>query len=982
MTEARHDPFGLCGAVIDGKYEVHSLVGEGGFGVVYRGVHQGFEAPVAIKCLKLPPHLDREAQDELLRQLREEGRLLMRLSQRTAAIVQAHDIGSVDTPRGVTVPYLVLEWLEGRSLGAELRDRQRANAGGLGPAEALALLTPAVEALAVAHADSIAHRDIKPENLFLVETGSATTLKVLDFGIAKVLASAPTVDDTSTTGQPRMFTPGYCAPEQLDRRLGATGPWTDVFALALVFVEVVSGQRALVTESYLELAERLLDHERRPTLRACGCESSDELDQVLKRALCVEPSDRYADAAQLLEALKKAVQIGEGKRKASAPLLRPEEQTDAVEPTAQGSDELLSTAEFANAQGLVVTGESSAPTVLANGSADELVSRRESAGEEPVDSAGSASGPAEPADQRSADPLESITDAEGHEPVDAERRAAARVRLARRVLIAAVCLAAVGLVVKRQLGSRKAPQPIASAPISSSGSRKPVSDDSEVAALYREALEAWRGGSPDAAVRTMMKATRSDRDLAAGHLRLVLWKMSLRPIEAREHYDVALRHRKQLDDKDGALLDAIEPLVRVPWELAAVDKRLTALARRYSSDPELWSFVAATRLKRGALDTALDALSRVLTLDDKAVGAWVLKGSVLARKGDRKGQIEAYTSCLKKVPRAVECVSKQFAARARFGDCNGMLEAARRLVALQPRASTPHRQLARALHATGAGRAAVQEAFARAWSLRKDREREIVELGDKLKLAVIDGDFGRAAELLELSRKAVADRTQQKTHAALVHGLAEVHLESGQPAAADAIAKDFLSRMNAWTPPAEAIPSLDVVAYRLRAGAITPAEFERARTSWRQELARKWKAAGKKMGATFDWYVWASAYGGLLESAEQAKQALAAMPARQTPALKSGANPWMDLRMGRCHALAGESKRAIAPLQRLTRSCEVLAQPMLVIHAHYFLGLALEQTDDLEAARKAYATVVKYWGKARPTSMTAEKARARLDALR
>ena len=87
------DPLGICGVVIDDKVEVQSLVGEGAFGFVYRGVHRGFDAPVAIKCLKLAPHYDREAQDRLVAKLREEGRTMMRLSQRTSAIVQAHDLG-------------------------------------------------------------------------------------------------------------------------------------------------------------------------------------------------------------------------------------------------------------------------------------------------------------------------------------------------------------------------------------------------------------------------------------------------------------------------------------------------------------------------------------------------------------------------------------------------------------------------------------------------------------------------------------------------------------------------------------------------------------------------------------------------------------------------------------------------------------------------------------------------------------------------
>src|SRR5579871_1672474 len=220
MSEA--DPFDLCGALIDGKYRVLAVVGQGGFGVVYKAVHEGFEAPVAIKCLKLPPHFDLKAQEELVKKLREEGRLLLRLSQRTPGILQALDVGSFLTPSGARVPYLVLEWLDGWTLGEEMSRRQ-----GMSLREAFVLLDPAARALAVAHEEKIAHRDIKPDNLFCIAPGGKPTIKILDFGIAKLLGDAPTPSSASTSIEaPSMFTPRYGAPEQFDKKRGASGPWT------------------------------------------------------------------------------------------------------------------------------------------------------------------------------------------------------------------------------------------------------------------------------------------------------------------------------------------------------------------------------------------------------------------------------------------------------------------------------------------------------------------------------------------------------------------------------------------------------------------------------------------------------------------------------------------------------------------------------------------------------------------------------------
>src|SRR3954462_12564593 len=149
--ESSKDPFQLCGSTIEGKYRVASVVGDGGFGVVYRGVHKGFGELIAIKCLKLPQQIDEKQRESLLEQLREEGRLLHRLSKATNGIVQALDVGAFTTEAGVWVPYLVLEWLEGETLADHLHRRAAAGEGSYSLADAIKLLEPAARALAVAH---------------------------------------------------------------------------------------------------------------------------------------------------------------------------------------------------------------------------------------------------------------------------------------------------------------------------------------------------------------------------------------------------------------------------------------------------------------------------------------------------------------------------------------------------------------------------------------------------------------------------------------------------------------------------------------------------------------------------------------------------------------------------------------------------------------------------------------------------------------
>src|SRR5262245_49148519 len=210
------DPFGWVGATIDGKYRVESVVGEGGFGVVYRGHHLGFDEPVAVKCLKIPRELSGEGRVAFQKTFLEEGKLLHRLSRATAGIVQALDVGAAVAPSGAWTPYLVLEWLRGTPLDRDLAARRKGGAPPRSLIDTIALLQPAARALAAAHAQGVAHRDVKPANMFIAEIGDRRTLKVLDFGIAKVLSEASSITQAlaETGSSVKAFTPQYGAPEQ------------------------------------------------------------------------------------------------------------------------------------------------------------------------------------------------------------------------------------------------------------------------------------------------------------------------------------------------------------------------------------------------------------------------------------------------------------------------------------------------------------------------------------------------------------------------------------------------------------------------------------------------------------------------------------------------------------------------------------------------------------------------------------------------
>ncbi|WP_437967526.1 tetratricopeptide repeat protein [Sorangium sp. So ce260] len=323
------DPFGWVGSTMGGKLLVDAVAGEGAFGVVYRATHLGFQEQVAVKCLKIPANLSSEERAALLDTFEREARLLHWLSRRTTGIVQALDVSAATSPEGHWTPYIVMEWLEGETLAQHIDARSASRRGPYPVDEAIELLAPAVSALAMAHDERVSHRDIKPANLFLVGSPGARTIKVVDFGIAKVIdasmplskalvetrrsaapapggAATDTTQELATSRTLHAFTPLYGAPEQFNPRLGATGPWTDVFALGLILLQLASGKQPLDGSDWADLYVACVDPRRRPSFAGLGVAASAALEEVIGRAVAVEPAARFRDARELGEALAAA----------------------------------------------------------------------------------------------------------------------------------------------------------------------------------------------------------------------------------------------------------------------------------------------------------------------------------------------------------------------------------------------------------------------------------------------------------------------------------------------------------------------------------------------------------------------------------------------------------------------------------------------------------------------------------------------------
>ncbi len=295
------DSFSLVGSVLDRKFKIERCVAEGGFGVVYFGTHLTLEKPIAVKVLKTPPEFNDQARAAFIEKFALEAKTIARVSHPN--IVQVLDFGVSTVPTGHVAPWMVLEWLTGQTLEQLLEVRR--GRGDRDMNEAYGLLRPVVEALAYAHEEGIAHRDIKPANMMMVQSKRGQMLRLLDFGIAKLMDDGETAGSGATRTRTTMnaFSPMYAAPEQIG---GArTGPWTDVHALALIFTEVLTDRAPYDGDDLTTLYGQVLSPQR-PTPAARGRDVG-ALEPVLRKALALKPDERFRNAGEFLMALEEAM---------------------------------------------------------------------------------------------------------------------------------------------------------------------------------------------------------------------------------------------------------------------------------------------------------------------------------------------------------------------------------------------------------------------------------------------------------------------------------------------------------------------------------------------------------------------------------------------------------------------------------------------------------------------------------------------------
>jgi serine/threonine protein kinase len=207
--------------LIAGRFRIECEIGTGGMGTVYRATHLGLQRSVAVKIIRSEFATDRDVADRFMR----EARTMARLRHQRAAMI--FDAGSLPDGRH----FIVMEYVEGRTLSQALRE------GRFSPQTAVTIATQICEVLEEAHQLGIIHRDLKPSNIMLNDRGVC----VLDFGVAKVLASSTEVTAThASTGSGQIVgTPRYMSPEQcLGQRVGVR---SDLYSLGVLLYEMLAG---------------------------------------------------------------------------------------------------------------------------------------------------------------------------------------------------------------------------------------------------------------------------------------------------------------------------------------------------------------------------------------------------------------------------------------------------------------------------------------------------------------------------------------------------------------------------------------------------------------------------------------------------------------------------------------------------------------------------------------------------------------------
>lgn len=287
--------------VIDNRYALGRLIGEGATGKVYHCRHLRLRRQLAIKVLRRQFAFDRELTELFLNEAAAASAI------DSINVVQVRDCGILQDGR----PYLVMDFLEGESLYERLAQEPQ-------PAleVVLDIFRQLCNGLLAAHAAGVVHRDLKPENIHLCPSDDqGVVVKLLDFGVAKIVDAA-----SSVTRSGALFgTPQYMSPEQ--SRGAAVDARADIYAAGVLLYEMLTGRLPFDGETTLEVLTKQRYQPAAPPRQMRGMQSrvSIDLEQLLLRCLAKEPGNRFQGVSELLKSLDQSELCTQRPKKALTP---------------------------------------------------------------------------------------------------------------------------------------------------------------------------------------------------------------------------------------------------------------------------------------------------------------------------------------------------------------------------------------------------------------------------------------------------------------------------------------------------------------------------------------------------------------------------------------------------------------------------------------------------------------------------------------
>ncbi|MCA9628146.1 MAG: serine/threonine protein kinase [Myxococcales bacterium] len=275
------------GSVIQDRYRILAKVGSGAHGVVYRARDLETRDEVALKFLGSGFGFD----PQYNRRLEREAQAMARL--RGTHAVHVHNIRHTDD--GLT--YIVMEMLHGHNLEDYLAQAEQLG-GQIKPDRLLMLLRPVVDTLEAAHAQGIVHRDLKPANIFVIDKQHGGGVRLLDFGLVKVLNASALTDDGMVAGSPSYIAPEAWAgnPRILDHRI-------DLYALGVIVFRALSGHLPTPRGGLINTMQWATGGER-PSLHALRTSLPPSIDFWVEKALAIAPEDRFQTVRSQLNALE------------------------------------------------------------------------------------------------------------------------------------------------------------------------------------------------------------------------------------------------------------------------------------------------------------------------------------------------------------------------------------------------------------------------------------------------------------------------------------------------------------------------------------------------------------------------------------------------------------------------------------------------------------------------------------------------------